>query len=459
MAGLRSGLPFSIANLRSAQRHAGSVPAMSSRTRTSLRLVLALACLAATLTGTPHTASAALPPDLWAGTTADFYVVPDPLPPGEPGDIIRLQLISQTGGATTLRVMYHSRDAADRDRAVTGIITYPDATPPPGGWPVVSTANGTSGMASQCALSRYNQPASTWGMQGVGVNTDYIGLGPVGELHPYLSRISEAHSVIDAVRAARNIEETGAGNRWLAIGGSQGGHAAIATNELAGSWAPELDLVGTVALAPGAMFDRTYGGVDDIIARVIGVMMLYGAATEHPELIPTDYVSPQVASAADGVLPTGCLNDIAAALAPLPAETYWTNDPRVTEPARSIMLANDVGNVASASPLLVVQGTADTTVLVDRTRDLFDRLCTTAQLTEYTEYEGATHDDIGVQASQQIREWVADRFAGAALTDTCPQLEEPTPPPTDPPRSPPTTAAAAENNATTRPAVSPRLAG
>ena len=334
--------------------------------------IVAFVAAALVVTGPPPPASAALPPDLWAGTTADFYVVPDPLPSGQPGDIIRLQLISQTGGATTLRVMYHSRDVLDRDRAVTGIVTYPDATPPPGGWPVVSTANGTSGMQTNCALSRYNQPASTWGIQGVGVNTDYIGLGPVGELHPYLSRVSEAHSVIDAVRAARNITETGAGNRWLAIGGSQGGHAAISTNELAESWAPELDLVGTVALAPGAMFANTYSDLDEIIARVISVMMLYGGATEHPELIPTDYAGPQTAAAADAVLPTGCLNEITAALVVIPADTYWLHDPRVTEPAHSIMLANDVGNVASPSPLLVVQGTADTTVDPRRTRDLLD---------------------------------------------------------------------------------------
>lgn len=397
---------------------------MTTTNRTLARLALAVICVAATLVGAPPTAEAALPPDLWSGTTADFYVAPSPLPIGEPGDVIRVQLISQSSGTTTLRMMYHSRDAAGRDRAVTGIVTYPDAPPPSGGWPVVSTANGTSGMAPKCALSRYGQPAPTWGLQAVGVTTDYIGLGPVGELHPYLSRVSEAHSVIDAVRAARTIAETGAGTRWLAIGGSQGGHAAIATNELAEGWAPELDLVGTVAFAPGALFDRTYGPTDEIIARVIGVMMLYGAATEHPDLIPSDYAGPQVQAAAS-VLSTGCLGDIAAAMAVIPADTYWTNDPRLTEPARSVMLANDVGNVASPSPLLVVQGTADMTVLVDRTRDLVDRLCTTGQLTEYTEYEGATHDNIGSIGAAQVTAWVAARFAGDTPSNVCPATEPP----------------------------------
>ena len=82
------------------------------------------------------------------------------------------------------------------------MLTYPNATPPAGGWPVLSWANGTVGMAPQCAPSRAGRTVSTLGIAGVGVQTDYVGLGPVGETHPYLSRPSEGFSVIDAVRAA-----------------------------------------------------------------------------------------------------------------------------------------------------------------------------------------------------------------------------------------------------------------
>ena len=75
-------------------------------------------------------------------------------------------------------------------------------------------------------------------MKAVAVATDYIGLGPVGERHPYLSRVSEANSVIDAVRAARNLRTAHAGRRWIAIGGSQGGHAVLSANELGERRAP-----------------------------------------------------------------------------------------------------------------------------------------------------------------------------------------------------------------------------
>ncbi|NLV57040.1 MAG: hypothetical protein GXY13_15685, partial [Acidimicrobiales bacterium] len=108
--------------------------------------------------GTTTTAATLVEPERFEGETADFYVVPDPLPPGEPGDLIRVQELESGTDEVTLRIMYHSIDGAGRDRAVTGIATYPTAEPPEGGWPVVSTANGTVGLAGQCALSRHGSP-------------------------------------------------------------------------------------------------------------------------------------------------------------------------------------------------------------------------------------------------------------------------------------------------------------
>ncbi len=357
-------------------------------------------------------------PERFAGTVDEFYVVPDALPPGAPGALIRVQDVSEGGGLTTLRIMYHSRDARDRDRAVTGILTYPNGDAPAGGWPVVSLAHGTTGLASPCALSRAGGVAPTFGVEGVGVVTDYIGLGPVGEIHPYLSRPSEAHSVIDAVRAARNLPEAGAGPRWLAIGHSQGGHAALAANELGETYAPELELLGTVSLAPAAIFDRTYGALDEIVVRIVGVMALYGAAAEHPEIDPADYVGPATAAAAR-VLEEGCLNEIIAAFLPVPANTFYLHHPLETEPARSILLANDVGGVGVDSPLFLVSGTADQRVVVERVRDLLAKLCEAGQVTEYLEIEGATHDDEYARAAEQIERWLAERLAGDPASNSC----------------------------------------
>ena len=163
--------------------------------------------------------------------------------------------------------------------------------------------------------------------------TDYIGLGPVGELHPYLSKTAEGHAVIDAVRAVRRLPAN-AGKRWLAIGHSQGGHGAIAAAELAHGHAPEFKLVGTVALAPGAMFDRVYGGIDPIVTTITTLMGLYGATSEHPDIDVTDYVTPEADEVASSVFETGCLDEITEALIPVALAGPFIADPRTTEPAR-----------------------------------------------------------------------------------------------------------------------------
>jgi len=368
-------------------------------------------------TTVPTTAGTPAEPERFTGSVDDFYVVPDPLPPGEPGDLIRVQPVSAEGGRTTLRIMYHSRDAQDRDRAVTGILTYPDAAPPADGWPVVSLANGTVGLASPCALSRQGRTASTFGIEGVGVVTDYIGMGPVGERHPYLSKPSEGHSVIDAVRAAGNLEAAGAGKRWLAIGHSQGGHGSLSALELGEEYAPELELLGAVAIAPAAMFDRTYG--DDVVVNVVSVMGLYGAATEHPEIDPDDYVGPKTAAAAAAVLDDQCLGAIQNAFVAVPVDEFYERRPAETEPARSILRENDVGEVRVDAPLFLITGTADPIVVIDRVRDLFTRLCDAGQRTEYLEIEGADHGTEPGLAAEPVAAWFADRLAGTPADDSC----------------------------------------
>lgn len=370
--------------------------------------------------GTTTTAADADPaadPEVFDGPLEDFYVVPDPLPEGEPGEVIRTMVVSDGDGATTLRVMYHSRDSLDRDRAVTGTITYPEAEAPEGGWPVVSTAHGTTGIAPQCAPSRGDWAAPGHGIEGVHVATDYIGLGPEGELHPYLSRIDEGRSVIDIVRAARNLPETGAGDRWISIGGSQGGHGAMAAAELAAEWAPELELVGTVAIAPGAVFEATYGPLDEVVVSVITAMALYGAAANHPDIDATDYFTPAALAKAEAVMEGACLGEISVEM--LTVQPLFAQEPRDTEPAASLFTANDVGFVDVDAPLLLVAGTADTTVVPERVDDLFERLCETGQVTEYLVVEGADHGTVGPMADEEITAFLRDRLDGTEPVDSC----------------------------------------
>lgn len=356
----------------------------------------------------------------FTGTEDAFYVVPKPLPAGKPGQLIRIQELRTDDGHTSVRVMYHSTDATGADRAVTGIVTYPEADPPAGGWPVISTAHGTTGVASRCAPSRTVEVAPGWGVEGVWAMTDYVGLGPVGERHPYLSKASEGNAVIDIVRAARQLRAAHAGTRWIAIGHSQGGHGALSAHELAAARAPELELVGTVALAPGAMVDRVYGGIDPIVTTILTMMAMYGGRSEHPDIDLADYLTPE-ALAASKVFDTGCLDQITTALIPVAIGGAFTHDPRRTEPARSLILANDVGEVAvDGVPVFLASGTRDDRVVIERVRDLFARMCAAGQVTQLTVVDGADHGSILPATAAAVTAFIEDRLAGRPPKDTCP---------------------------------------
>ena len=354
----------------------------------------------------------------FTGSVDEFYEVPDPLPAGEPGALIRTMPIDAPEGEAGLRIMYHSTDAEGEDRAVTGVMYHPTGDAPEDGWPVVAWAHGTSGLAAKCAPSRKPEDPPAFGVEGVRVATDYIGLGPEGELHPYLSAAAEGNAVIDGVAAARSLPEANAGDRWVLAGVSQGGHAVLVTNEMAADRLPDAELLGAVAVAPGSQLSETYG--DDLQARVITTMVLFGAAAENPQLDPQDFVRPDVYAAAAGAIEGGCVGDVIDAMAPLVAvPDYFTTDPRSGPLGSAWLDQNDPGQVASATPLLLVQGGQDPLVLPARTDALMARLCGLGQVVERSDIPTANHDNVTEQASDQISAWLAARLAGEPATDDC----------------------------------------
>lgn len=371
-----------------------------------------------TTTVATATGSSAAAPEVesFTGTVDEFYEVPDDLPAGEPGQLIRTMPVDAPDGQTGLRIMYHSTDAEDEDRAATGLVFWPGGDAPDGGWPVLAWTHGTTGLASSCAPSRGGGTPPDYGVEGVLVAPDYIGLGPVGEVHPYLSAAAEGHATIDAVSAARSMPDAHAGDEWVVAGVSQGGHAALVTNEQAAERLPDATLLGTVAMAPGAELGEDFG--DQIQIKVITTMVLVGLAAEDDSVDPADYLSAD-ALAASPVITEGCVQEIITAMAgPAGADDYFTEDPRDTPTGEAWVEENDPGQVAG-SPLLLVQGGADTLVVPARTDALFDRLCGIGQVTERLDIPTANHDTVVDESQDQVTAWIQARFAGEDPTDDC----------------------------------------
>jgi pimeloyl-ACP methyl ester carboxylesterase len=199
----------------------------------------------------------------------DAFFTPPPLPSeGQHGDPIYQRPLDNPNAALedgdNWLVLYTSEDVHGRLIATSGIVVLPTAEPPAGGYPVVSWAHGTVGVASSCAPSR-DRPESlahpmnafpqtllnTLLRRGYAVTmTDYEGLGTTDRSHPFLLGASEAHGVLDIVRTARTLFADAISDRFAIVGHSQGGQAALFSGHHAPGWTPELRLVGVSALAP-----------------------------------------------------------------------------------------------------------------------------------------------------------------------------------------------------------------
>ena len=126
----------------------------------------------------------------------------------------------------------------------------PKGKAPKKGWPVITYAHGTTGIADQCAPSRDSSSAgihelnsyaypllNRWLKAGYAVvRTDYTGLG-TPDVHLYLNGVEEGRSTLDIVRAAKRLDKRLNVKRVVISGHSQGGHAAL----WAASLAPKLD--------------------------------------------------------------------------------------------------------------------------------------------------------------------------------------------------------------------------
>jgi acetyl esterase/lipase len=323
-------------------------------------------------------------------------------------------------GQTGLRIMYHSTDAEDEDRAVTGVVYYPNAEPttPDGGWPILAWAHGTSGIAPACAPSRLPLAPPDYGIEGVRVATDYIGLGPEGELHPYLSAAAEGNAVIDSVVAAQNLAEARAGDRWVVAGHSQGGHAVLVASEMAKERLPGSPLLGAVAIAPGSQLGESYG--DDVQIRIITTMVLFGAAYEDPDIDPSEYLGPQVYDVAADAAQNRCVGEVISSLLPLATSPdYWQVDPKTGSLGEAWVEENDPGRVPSDTPLFLVQGGQDVIVVPARTEALFERLCDLGDTVDRLDLPNAGHDTEPAEAADEITAWIADRFADVQPENDC----------------------------------------
>ena len=306
----------------------------------------------------------------------------------------------------TKLVLYSSRTPQGAKDAISGSVSVPKGKPPKGGWPVITWAHGTTGVADVCAPSRdtagdpfktgesyINNDLNAWLAAGYAVvRTDYEGLGTPGK-HPYLIGTSEGRSVLDIVQAARQLDPK-ISRRYLIAGHSQGGQAALFAAGLASSWTPGLRLRGTVAFAPASHILDQASLLPALTSpsslTALATLILDGASTESSAIDINQILSDEVLQFYP-LLQSQCLSRLAESdeLGGIPPSHLERSGADLS--ALNPVLAAMNPAVRTAAPILIPQGESDTTVFPIFTNQLQHQLTELGDQVTYRTYPGIDH--------------------------------------------------------------------
>jgi uncharacterized membrane protein HdeD (DUF308 family)/alpha-beta hydrolase superfamily lysophospholipase len=367
----------------------------------------------------------------------DFYDAPASVP-AEPGRLVRSEPYDGDlpAGLTAYRILYTTTASDGSPALASGVLAVPEE-PASGPAPVVAWAHGTVGVARACAPSLGRAAITTEGMPAMDalaergwamVATDYTGMGAEGRF-PYLIGAGEAYSVLDSVRAARQVPGVRLGDQTVVWGHSQGGHAALWAGQLASSYAPDVGVVGTAALSPAA---DPLGMAEVVTANPgvpgasLGIAFVADAYTRTYGVALESLVAPSARTIVREAA-SRCTSEAGTLFTILAGLAIARDQPILREPPgegpMADHLAENVPTGPWSAPLLVAQGTADEVIPVRLTEAWVPRACASGATLRFSTYDGGTHMSVlepDAPLSSELEQWTVDRLAGASAPTDCP---------------------------------------
>jgi Secretory lipase len=398
-----------------------------------------------------------------------FYTPPDPLPPGQSGDLIRTEpsrLVLEPSGqlgafvGTGTRIMYRSTDAQSNPVAVTGTYIEPDVPwPGKGPRPLLADATAPYGMGEQCAPSRlFSQGihaslrtgfdlmfnleegfVATLLARGFAiVVTDGVGLGVhIAGSPQFLNRVAAGTALIDAARAAMRLPGTSLDPHgpvafwgWLA-----GAQASLSAAELVGTYAPELNVIGTYADGAPTDLAQELPSIDgNFLAGVTG-WLLRGIIASYPETEQPiwDVLTPR---GQEMLANTGrqCLVQTGMDYEFRHIQFWFKQDPielAKVDPFKSLLAAQRVGNIKPTGPVYLSHNRWDSfgpyAAVVDSARDWCHM---GADVTLWTNEAPPFLNKMDTNAllgafvdGERSMAWVTDRFNGLPTTPNCAEIQ------------------------------------
>ena len=362
-----------------------------------------------------------------------FYTAVEPLP-AEPGVLLRADTLSAgvPGGADGWRILYTTTDPDGAITVASGTVIAPTDRGPET-LPLLSIAHGTTGIVPRCAPSLSPTPfadgAATALEQMVtvhgwaGVTSDYVGLGTAGP-HQYLVGQAEARNVLDASRAARQLDSVALSSDTVVWGHSQGGHGALWTGQIAGDYAPELTIRGVVGMAPATdLYALAEATKDEVGGKTVSAYIAGSWNEVYPQLDLSGHLNPGTAHGVEKIADL-CFNDkdVIAALVrgtQIPEQVFPDS---VLDGGLGEKLRENTPTGPWPAPVLVAQGLSDPLVKPSMQQGWVDGRCAAGDPIDYRTYPGLDHMGlVGADSplTPQLVAWTLARWSGAAPTPTC----------------------------------------
>ncbi|MET9853444.1 lipase family protein [Streptomyces sp. NPDC006450] len=350
-----------------------------------------------------------------------------------PGDIVSSApsafhpLPGQPTHTKAWKIHYNSTTADGAPNVVSGTVIVPqDGRTGPR--PLITYAVGTVGMGDSCAPSN-NLPYGTsmeanliqqltlrgWAV----VVTDYEGLGTPG-VHTYTVGPSAGHAVLDAARAATRLPEAGLSD-WTPVGimgYSQGGQASSWAAELQGSYAPELQVKGTVTGGVPADLLKVADFNNGSYGSGLIFMAAAGQDAAFPELKLDSYLNPA------GKLLVGAMKDNCVAIDAIAGSfkrisDLTTRNPLAQPDWQARLNQSRLGRTAPAAPVYQYHALGDELIPYAVGSRLRSDWCARGTNLEFDTIWIGEHVSGVITQSLAAGNWLADRFAGRAPRPNC----------------------------------------
>lgn len=386
-------------------------------------LVVAIATTAAGLTITLHDAT----------TVADEFYAPPRGVPDEVGQLIRAEPFARgvPDGAIGWRILYTTSLDDDEPTVASGLVVVPDRGRD---HPVIAWNHGTTGFDRSCAPSLAEEPFESgalftldrivdhgWAL----VATDYIGLGTQGP-HPYLVGEASGRAALDAVRAARQLEDITLSEKTVLWGHSQGGGSALWAAAIAKEYAPDLPIEGIAAFAPASDLIGLVGNLPKVTGGSVFASFVLASFTEiYPDITHSGYVRPG-AEVTVRELSKRCLSGPSMMVMLLNVVALADDPSLLTKDATAGALgARLQQNIPPSNidvPLLLGQGEDDTLIELEVQARFASRLCRAGVDVDFRRYPGLDHVPLVEDGSPAMRDlfaWTSDLLAGEDVHVDC----------------------------------------